>query len=227
MAQIERTVNTIPSHDAVLRRVVDRLTHTRSPQSAEQLADLLRPLFPRVAVGHTTPLLMPNSDPSLIAALYTDLCSFALDYAATDACTGVAQQIARLDGSTVTDGQTIDVLLALQPGPHTFSLEAQDALGNPSTTAVQFDVVVTPESLIDAIERLAADGLVKDPGTSNALAQKAKAAGVAWNVGACDRASRLYEKLVEYAEKHTPKKIDPAAAAILATDAEWLVTHCD
>jgi hypothetical protein len=50
MAQIERTVNTIPSHDAVLRRVVDRLTHTRPPQSAEQLADLLRPLFPRVAV---------------------------------------------------------------------------------------------------------------------------------------------------------------------------------
>lgn len=50
MAQIERTVNTIPSHDAVLRRVVDRLTHTSPPQSAEQLADLLRPLFPRVAV---------------------------------------------------------------------------------------------------------------------------------------------------------------------------------
>ncbi|HET9852139.1 MAG TPA: hypothetical protein VFP56_06495 [Candidatus Limnocylindrales bacterium] len=50
MAQIERTVNTIPSHDAVLRRVVDRLTTTRPPQSAEQLADLLRPLFPRVAV---------------------------------------------------------------------------------------------------------------------------------------------------------------------------------
>ena len=50
MAQIERTVNTIPSHDAVLRRVVDRMTHTRPPQSAEQLADMLRPLFPRVAV---------------------------------------------------------------------------------------------------------------------------------------------------------------------------------
>jgi hypothetical protein len=50
MAQIERTVNTIPSHDAVLRRVVDRLTGSRPPQSAEQLADMLRPLFPRVAV---------------------------------------------------------------------------------------------------------------------------------------------------------------------------------
>ena len=46
MAQID----TIPSHDAVLRRVVDRITHTRPPQTAQQLADLLRPLFPRVAV---------------------------------------------------------------------------------------------------------------------------------------------------------------------------------
>ena len=178
-----------------------------------------------VTVQDTTAPALAVTTPQAIA--YPHSAFLTIDYAATDACTGVAQQIARLDGSTVTDGQTIDVLLALQPGPHTFSLEAQDALGNPSTTAVQFDVVVTPESLIDAIERLAADGLVKDPGTSNALAQKAKAAGVAWNVGACDRASRLYEKLVEYAEKHTPKKIDPAAAAILATDAEWLVTHCD
>jgi len=50
MAPIQRTVNTIPSHDAVLRRVVDSITRARPPQSAEQLADMLRPLFPRVAV---------------------------------------------------------------------------------------------------------------------------------------------------------------------------------
>lgn len=50
MAPMERTVNTIPSHDAVLRRVVERLTRSGSPDSAEQLEALLRPLFPRVAV---------------------------------------------------------------------------------------------------------------------------------------------------------------------------------
>ena len=47
---MQRTVNTIPSQDAVLRRVVDRITRTRPPQSAAHLADMLRPLFPRVAV---------------------------------------------------------------------------------------------------------------------------------------------------------------------------------
>ena len=50
MAPIQRTVNTIPSHDAVLRRVVERIAGTRPFQSAQQLADLLRPIYPRVAV---------------------------------------------------------------------------------------------------------------------------------------------------------------------------------
>ncbi len=50
MAPAQRTVNTIPSHDAVLRRIVERLTGSRAFQTAEQLAALLRPLFPRVAV---------------------------------------------------------------------------------------------------------------------------------------------------------------------------------
>jgi hypothetical protein len=43
-------VNTIPSHDVVLRRVVDRVTARDHPGSAADLAARLRPLFPRVAV---------------------------------------------------------------------------------------------------------------------------------------------------------------------------------
>lgn len=39
-------------------------------------------LIPRVAVGHTTPLMFSDRLPTLIAALYANLCSFALDYAA-------------------------------------------------------------------------------------------------------------------------------------------------
>lgn len=50
MASIQRTVNTIPSYDAVLRRVVDRMEQSKQPTSAEQLAELLRPIYPRVAV---------------------------------------------------------------------------------------------------------------------------------------------------------------------------------
>jgi hypothetical protein len=39
-------------------------------------------IMPRVAVGHTTPLMMPAVDPRQIPCLYACLCSFPLDYAA-------------------------------------------------------------------------------------------------------------------------------------------------
>lgn len=45
-----RAVNTIPSHDLVLRRVVDRVTEQDPPETAADLAASLRPLYPRIAV---------------------------------------------------------------------------------------------------------------------------------------------------------------------------------
>ncbi|HRI68553.1 MAG TPA: hypothetical protein PK156_30200 [Polyangium sp.] len=39
-------------------------------------------LIPRVAVGHKFPVMLPTAAPNLIASLYANLCSFALDYAA-------------------------------------------------------------------------------------------------------------------------------------------------
>jgi PAS domain S-box-containing protein len=43
-------VNTIPSHDVVLRRVVDRMTEGDQGQTADALAARLRPLYPKIAV---------------------------------------------------------------------------------------------------------------------------------------------------------------------------------
>jgi PAS domain-containing protein len=43
-------VNTIPSNDVVLRRVVDRVTEQDQSGTAADLAARLRPLYPRIAV---------------------------------------------------------------------------------------------------------------------------------------------------------------------------------
>ena len=43
-------VNTIPSNDVVLRRVVDRITQDEQPDTAADLAARLRPLYPKIAV---------------------------------------------------------------------------------------------------------------------------------------------------------------------------------
>jgi hypothetical protein len=45
-----KVVNTIPSNDVVLRRVVDRMTEVAEPDTAADLAARLRPLYPRIAV---------------------------------------------------------------------------------------------------------------------------------------------------------------------------------
>ena len=45
-----KLVNTIPSHDVVLRRVVDRMTEGDQAQTADALAARLRPLYPKIAV---------------------------------------------------------------------------------------------------------------------------------------------------------------------------------
>ena len=50
MPRQHTVVNTIPSNDAVLRRLVDQATATSEPESAQDLTRRLRPLYPRVAV---------------------------------------------------------------------------------------------------------------------------------------------------------------------------------
>ncbi len=50
MATERPIVRAIPSHDPVLRRLVERATATAGPESAGELTARLRPFFPRVAV---------------------------------------------------------------------------------------------------------------------------------------------------------------------------------
>ncbi len=54
----------------------------RDITNAHNERTVIASLIPRVAVGHTTPLMLTSIEPSLVACLYASLCSFALDYAA-------------------------------------------------------------------------------------------------------------------------------------------------
>lgn len=50
MPRQQTVVNTIPSNDAVLRRLVESATATSMPSTPEELTRRLRPIYPRVAV---------------------------------------------------------------------------------------------------------------------------------------------------------------------------------
>jgi hypothetical protein len=54
----------------------------RDITGTEKQRTVIASLIPRVGVGHKFPLMMPNAEPVLVAALYANFCSFALDYAA-------------------------------------------------------------------------------------------------------------------------------------------------
>jgi hypothetical protein len=47
-------------------------------------------LVPRVGVGHKLPLAFPNCSPALVACLFANLCSFALDYSARQKVGGLS-----------------------------------------------------------------------------------------------------------------------------------------
>ncbi len=74
-------------HDEVEARIAEHwdkgwLLGWRDITNAHNERTVIASLVPRVAVGHTNPLLFAAVDPRVTACLYACLCSFALDYAA-------------------------------------------------------------------------------------------------------------------------------------------------
>src|SRR5207253_3846006 len=61
--------------------------------------------MPRTAVGHTTPLMLSAQAPQLVAALYGNLCSYALDYAARQKVGGTHLTYGYLNQLPVLDPQ--------------------------------------------------------------------------------------------------------------------------
>lgn len=54
----------------------------RDITGTEKQRTIVATIVPRAAVGHTMPLLLPAAEASTVAALYANLCSYVLDYAA-------------------------------------------------------------------------------------------------------------------------------------------------
>ena len=109
--------------------------------------------------------------------------------AISDDGSGVASSSATLDGAPTAIGGAVDAFL-LDPGLHTVTVTATDALGNRTTRSVSFRVRATAASLLANVDRAWADGLVTDPSVYRGMrdsivaAQKSHAAGrhaTEWN----------------------------------------------
>src|SRR5258705_12152956 len=95
-------------------------------------------------------------------------------------------------GGALPSGRAIDLLHALPLGPHTFTINALDNVSNASPQgSVTFTLVVTPESVAQAVNQLLASGAVAAKSGPSLLAKLTNAIAKR-NAGRCDVASDMY-----------------------------------
>jgi hypothetical protein len=117
----------------------------------------------------TAPVVTINSP---MAQPYLHPGSLTLDFSAVDgadgttpslaAPSGVKTLVADLDGTTVTNGQVID-LYTLSLGDHTLTVVATDFYGNATTQSVTFSITADVKSLITSVDRFYSEGKLAKP----------------------------------------------------------------
>jgi hypothetical protein len=191
-----------------------------------------------VEVTHSSVVVLDNSAPVITivqptATEYPHSAVLKLDYSANDGTgSGVASTTASLDGSTalnghgLPNGQSINLLTELALGPHSFSVQSVDHVGNDAIKSVSFTIVVTPESIKQDVDLFTAAGLIRDPSLPTALLAKLDSAAEARARGNCSQSASLYAAFISLLQAQSGKGVDPTAAAIMIADAQFLITHC-
>lgn len=171
------------------------------------------------------------AQPMAIEYLHSD--TLILDYNVTDGGSGVdtvsptLNGSPTLDGSNLSSGQSIDLLMALPLGDHNFSVNADDMVDNESDPeSVDFSIIVTPNSIIDAVDQLADDGAIKR-NLVNSLQSKLKNAQKKLSRKQCKASNNMYGAFINEINAQNGKGITVEAANILITDAIYLIENCE
>jgi len=167
-----------------------------------------------------------------MATNYVHSATLTLNYSAVDLeGSGVKELTASMDGKStlaghgLASGQQINLLMEMMAGPHTFTVNATDYVGNAGSKQVIFNIIVTPQSLMDDVRQFVAAGkITQDEG--NSLLVKLNAAAKARAKGNCANAATIYMSFISEVQSLSGNKIDPTAAAILVADAQYLIAHC-
>jgi hypothetical protein len=101
-----------------------------------------------------------------------------------------------------------------------------DNAGNASPQgSVTFTIVVTAESVVQALNQLLASGAVGAKSAASLLAKLTNAMEKQ-SAGQCNTASQLYAAFINEVAAQHGKDITPTAADILIADAQYLIAHC-
>lgn len=168
-------------------------------------------------ITDTTGPVITITVPTASTYLHPD--SLTLDFSATDDPAGVKTIEAALDGTAVTNGQTID-LYTLALGNHTLTVNAVDKAGNASTQSVEFSITATVDSLKTAVDRFYQDGSIKNKGVYKQLMHELMDASSA---DPEETSEALRDFIHEI--KHNGRQITKQAADLLVADANWVIVH--
>ena len=153
-----------------------------------------------------------------VAKAYTHPEKITLDFSAVDDTSGVKTIEAKLDGVVVTNGQIID-LYTLALGDHTFEVKAVDNAGNEAVASVAFSITATTDSLAASLNRFFEEGKIDNAGILNSLLKKLEMKGNSKNF-----ANKL-QAFINEVQAQSGKHVTAEAAALLITDAQWVIAH--
>lgn len=161
-----------------------------------------------VKLDQTAPVITLNAP---IAASYLDSDNMKLDFAVTDAASGVdtVRTIVELDGQPAKVMNGMDLPLYTLPlGTHTISFTAYDQAGNSATTSMTFQTTASVSSLQALIERFREDNRIDNAGIANSLQEKLNQSSL--------------NSFIDELNAQSGKHISSDAAAILLRDAMFL-----
>ncbi len=121
-----------------------------------------------VLVQDTVPPAIMISSPQAQNYLHSD--TMSVQVAVTDAGTGVASKMNFMDGVS-TSTSALD-LFFLSLGSHVFRVDAQDIVGNATTSARTFNIITTPESTILDVNRASLLGWILKVSVRDSLISK-------------------------------------------------------
>ena len=188
--------------------------------------------------AHSTSAYLDNTPVATIAAptatQYGHSDILTLIYSVSDGSgSGVQSSAPTMDGKTtlqdgtpVANNLVIYLLTQMSVDTHTFAVASLDNLNNAGTQSVTFSIVVTPDSIKGDVTQFLQGGAIKNSGEATSLLAKLDAAAAARARGECSTAANLYQAFINELMAQSGKGVDPAAATIMLSDAQYLITHC-
>jgi 2',3'-cyclic-nucleotide 2'-phosphodiesterase/3'-nucleotidase/5'-nucleotidase len=145
-------------------------------------------------------------------------------FGATDTPAGVRSVTAKIDSTSVKNGQTVD-FRTLKLGSHTFKVTAVDRAGNSSSKSVTFKIKATPQSMINSVNRYYNEHKITRYSLRTNLVNLLRAVASYQDHHKYRAATTAMSMFVMIVGKESGRHIVSGAARVLQQDGSYVMNH--